>query len=410
MSDKNKYKKSSLTGFLRYRGNIMTGEERNSFEKELQKDPFAEEAVEGFASISSEEAKRDMALLQKRLSTKTTRRKGFVYYRIAASVAVLMIISTVFIILERNNSWKQLAETTVQSETFEIYEVQPIKEPAAKDEASEKPAIIAEKKSDKPALQQRKIETVKVAETVANIEIARTRRTDSLTESRTDISEVYVRSEQETAPYAAMAKAKSSPAALVRGNIISSEDNMPVPGANVIIKGTKTSVVTDTGGNFSITLPAKESQTLVASFIGMETKEFEANSDTQIQVSLDPSLSAINEVVVVGYGAKRADSKNEELTGYVPPQPINGKTAFDKYIEENLLRPDTITTGQRVVVVVSFLIHTDGRIDSIRIVRSPDKLFSEEAIRLIKSGPSWIPGRENGKIIEDEVRVRIVFR
>ena len=141
------------------------------------------------------------------------------------------------------------------------------------------------------------------------------------------------------------------------------------------------------------------------------TKEFKANADVQNQVSPDSDLSALNEVVVVGYGTKRAESEKEDVfTGYVPPQPLNGKAEFDKYVQTHLHRPDTITDGQRIVVVISFLVRSDGGLDSIRIVRSPGKLFSDEAIRVIKSGPSWKPAEDNGKPIEDKVRIRIVFR
>jgi hypothetical protein len=99
----NRNKKILLTDFLRYREGAMTGEEKNYFERELQKNPFAEEAAKGFDLISQEEALKDVNLLQKRLSVKVSGRKRFMVYRIAASIAVLMVISTVFIIIERNN-------------------------------------------------------------------------------------------------------------------------------------------------------------------------------------------------------------------------------------------------------------------------------------------------------------------
>ena len=181
--------------------------------------------------------------------------------------------------------------------------------------------------------------------------------------------------------------------------------------ANVYLKGTTQGVVTDAAGNFSIALPDSASHTLVADYIGMQSKEFNADADSQLRVSLDPSSVSLSEVVVVGYGAKRSDSQEEEpVEGYTPPRPLNGKTDFDKYIRENIQRPDSATSGQRVVVVLSFLVYTNGTMDSIKIIRSPGKTFSDEATRLIKEGPAWKPAEKNGKLIEDEVRVRIVFR
>jgi protein TonB len=113
----------------------------------------------------------------------------------------------------------------------------------------------------------------------------------------------------------------------------------------------------------------------------------------------------------VGYGrSKNEAGKKDTLAGYSPPQPVGGQTAFDNYILENLHYPDSTSAGQRVAVVLSFIVHTNGKIDSIRIVRSPGTPFSEEAIRLLKSGPPWKPAMDNGKVIEDEVRMRIVFK
>ena len=143
----------------------------------------------------------------------------------------------------------------------------------------------------------------------------------------------------------------------------------------------------------------------------MVSKEFEAKEDTSMEIMLEPSLAALDEIVVVGYGNKSADYEREgAVTGYTPPRPENGKADFNKYIEDNLRRPDTSTTGQRVVVVLNFRVGMNGKPDSIKVIKSPGKIFSDEAIRLIREGPAWKPAEENGKIIDDEVRIRIVFK
>jgi len=61
-------------------------------------------------------------------------------------------------------------------------------------------------------------------------------------------------------------------------------------------------------------------------------------------------------------------------------------------------------------VVLGFLVRRDGSIDSINIVRSPGKLFSDEAIRVLKSGPLWNPAKDKGNTVEEYVRLRLVFR
>lgn len=411
MPDKNKNKKSFLTDFIRYHGDEMTGEERNSFERELQKDAFTEEAAEGFVTISPDEVLKDTNHLQKRLNARTVIRQRSIYFRIAASIAVLMVISSIFIIVERNKPEKQPAETIILTEALEITENKPLIQPIAKDVASEKPVMISEKKADKSVNRQIRIESAKGTGPVGNTKIAAMQIIDSIPEFKIKSIEGYVADELIVASSTVSAREKATSLFRTTGKVLSAEDNMPVPGVSISIKGTNTGVVTDAGGNFNITLPDTDHRTLVANFIGMESKEFEAKPDSMLQVRLDPSVSALSEVVVVGYGVSKAKSDMQGIPGsYVPAQPVNGRIKFDKYIQENMQRPDTASIGQRVVVVVSFLVHSDGRVDSIMIVRSPGKPFSDEAIRLIKSGPSWKPAEENGKIIEDEVRVRIVFR
>jgi len=59
---------------------------------------------------------------------------------------------------------------------------------------------------------------------------------------------------------------------------------------------------------------------------------------------------------------------------------------------------------------VNFKVDAEGKIDSIKIIRSPGKNFSDEAIRLIKEGPAWKPAEENGKRIDDGIKIKIVFK
>jgi hypothetical protein len=115
MKEKNKNKNDTLSEFLRYTRGEMTKREENAFQKKLQKDPFAAEAAEGFSEISPREAADDMDRLEKKLKNRIKPRQRVVYYRIAASVAVLMIISSVYLIVERNKPATQLSEATVKS-------------------------------------------------------------------------------------------------------------------------------------------------------------------------------------------------------------------------------------------------------------------------------------------------------
>lgn len=96
----------------------------------------------------------------------------------------------------------------------------------------------------------------------------------------------------------------------VKGVVKSSEDNMPIPGVSVVIKGTTIGTITDLDGNYNI--KAKKGDVLHFSFIGMEDKEENVNGAI-INVSLTPSVIGLDEVVAIGYGTV----KKKELTGAV---------------------------------------------------------------------------------------------
>jgi protein TonB len=92
------------------------------------------------------------------------------------------------------------------------------------------------------------------------------------------------------------------------------------------------------------------------------------------------------------------------------PSPVIGNRKFKDYIKENLQYPSGDTTIARAVVVLNFIVAENGRPKNISVLKSPGKSFSEEAIRLLVSGPDWFPAKHNGEIIEEETMIRIVFK
>jgi len=97
----------------------------------------------------------------------------------------------------------------------------------------------------------------------------------------------------------------------VSGVVTSSEDNMPIPGANIIVQGTTRGVSTDFDGNFSIEVNIGE--ILEFSFIGFKTKTITVGEQNVINVVLQANIESLNEVVVVGFGTQ----KRSDLTGAI---------------------------------------------------------------------------------------------
>lgn len=89
----------------------------------------------------------------------------------------------------------------------------------------------------------------------------------------------------------------------VRGTVTSSEDRETMPGVNVLVKGTTIGTATDINGNFSIEVP-NANAVLVFSFIGFKQQEVRVGNSSVLNVLLEPDLSALSEIVVVGYGTQ----------------------------------------------------------------------------------------------------------
>jgi len=98
----------------------------------------------------------------------------------------------------------------------------------------------------------------------------------------------------------------------ITGKITSSATGQALPGATVIVKGTREATQTNADGDFSISVSSR-AKTLVISSVGFADQEVPINGQSNISVILQVSNSRLNEVVVVGYGTQ----KREDLTGAV---------------------------------------------------------------------------------------------
>lgn len=89
---------------------------------------------------------------------------------------------------------------------------------------------------------------------------------------------------------------------MLSGKVTDSQ-NTPLPGVNVVVKGTLNGTVTDIDGNFK--MEAAASDVLVFSFVGFSEQEITVGDQTMINVTMMETVSDLDEVVVVGYGVQR---------------------------------------------------------------------------------------------------------
>lgn len=97
----------------------------------------------------------------------------------------------------------------------------------------------------------------------------------------------------------------------VSGQVLSGQDQKPLAGVSVVIKGGTTGTVTDAGGVFS--LRVSNGAVLVFSFEGYAPVEWRVRDNRGIRVQLNLTGKALQDVVVVGYGTQR----KSDLTGSI---------------------------------------------------------------------------------------------
>ena len=142
----------------------------------------------------------------------------------------------------------------------------------------------------------------------------------------------------------------------ISGKVTSADDNQPLPGVSVVVKGTTTGTITNFDGEYTLAnVPANA--TLVYSFIGMRTQEIAVNNQRVINVVLESDVIGVDEVVVVGYGVQ----KKSLVTGAI------AKVDGDQLRKATDMRVTQALQGKTAGVVISSNSGQPGDQISVRV-------------------------------------------
>src|SRR5712664_1807830 len=98
---------------------------------------------------------------------------------------------------------------------------------------------------------------------------------------------------------------------VIKGRVLD-ENDKPLAGTTVNLKGTSISTITDAGGNFQISTD-QEHPVLVITFVGYEQQDYGVVSGMEATVKLKLINQSLNDVVIVGYGTQR----KKDVTGAI---------------------------------------------------------------------------------------------
>jgi TonB family protein len=438
----------------RYLKGEMTPAERHALEKKSLSDPFLAEALEGAAQITPTEFTLDIQTLHQAIDEQSKKKQKnatllFWGLRIAAGLIILLIATYLVLNLSEeikpapqlsnseslqkaapgefktdstNKPDKSLAmaeqikeaeKGDKASRTIDRIEKQDAKEVTAYEEAEAPLADVLQ--TEKPAEESEPAPAVSpVVSSVAETDEKKTNPVAVSESVKKDAEPTLpvsrrVTSTSEKAKRSVANESMSAPLSVtsVSGVVTSAEDGSPLPGVNVVLKGTTIGTITDVEGKFKLD-SATLASTLVYSFIGMKTKEMNVTNTNPLSVEMSADISQLSEVVVVGYGK---DSRSEEIATVNLAHPEIGNRAYKKYLEENRIYPqialDNKTEGR---VTVEFFVESNGSLSDFTIIKGIGSGCDEELIRLIKQGPKWVPTKRNNQPVRDKARVRLNFQ
>ena len=414
---------------LDYIRGLRKGKEAHRLEKESMQDPFLADAMDGYNQVEGNHEQR-IEKLRMQVSAHSAKKKST--YAITWSIAACLIIgfgiSSYFLFLKKSMT----DEVFIAEESVSIKLAKPAAPPT--------PAIPAT--PTVPATPQKEIAfaTTNVKTDSTPISEITARQADK----KDMIAKIQTTSQPQGAPVAAvpmMEEVSEETAALqevvatidtfesesdkkmkmakvatilpqnnmIKG-IVTDKKGEPLIGASVAYKGTNIGTITNMNGEFSLVKKDGKKQ-LTAQFIGYDPVEIRVDTSRTMLIAMNENQQALNEVVVVGYGAKKKKKSvtagtvvkgDEQANKDITPQPVIGKRNYQKYLKENLVHPTDEKCAQvKGKVILTFLVNKEGRPFYIKVKESLCESADKEAIRLIQEGPDWVYGN---KLVEVTVK------
>ncbi|MDN3551740.1 SusC/RagA family TonB-linked outer membrane protein [Mucilaginibacter aquaedulcis] len=171
----------------------------------------------------------------------------------------------------------------------------------------------------------------------------------------------------------------------ITGKVTAKDDNGPLPGVSVVVKGTTTGTMTNGNGDFTITVPNKNS-ILTFSFIGYTKRESTIPANGNLIVSLDPDSRQLQEVVVTtALGIKR---KAKEL-GYAT-QSVSGKDLTKS-------KPTNLAAG------------LSGKVAGLQINQANNQIDAGDQIRVVLRGNRSFVGNNQALLVVDGVTTDLSY-
>ena len=400
----------------KYRDGTLSRDEEIQVEALRNQDPFTADALEGIAVVPDGDFfATDVALLRARLRKKTRKGRSLPVYtlRIAASLVVLLVTSY----LVYHYVWPD--------QPVPIAKEVAVPAPSATTELTPLPSSLSPVASLPPeALAD--LEYAQKAETLSSlalveppsvspelyleadealISLAETELSDEEFTLTEPLPKIAAKREITVAPLSQI-RTPVSNSSTVSGQVLDREEGTPIPGVNVMIEGTQQGALTDLEGNYRIELPEDQAK-LIFSFIGYLAEEALVVPGQTLDITLEPDVQSLSEVVITGFGSS---AKKDNTAAVTSAQPRQGMRLYKKYLRGNIRYPTDWQEDDKETVKVSFFVQPDGSLTDFTVKQSAGAWYDQEAIRLIREGPGWHAATQNDQPVAQQITMRVRFK
>lgn len=189
------------------------------------------------------------------------------------------------------------------------------------------------------------------------------------------------------------AKVDPEPSHTISGTVRDAQ-GLPLSGALILVNGTNLKTQTDASGRFRLATPTV-SNTLAINSVGFESQQVHTDNDAaNLNISLKPATSALNEVVVTGFSVVKPIKQAHPLMGW---------DAYNKYLKSKA----TATDNRTGTVQLSFTVDDKGALSNFKVLKGLNDATNQLAIDIVKNGPKWAPDA-SGKPKTIKLKLRFV--
>ncbi|WP_373183957.1 carboxypeptidase-like regulatory domain-containing protein [Bacteroides ovatus] len=412
---------------LDYIRGLRKGKEAHRLEKESMQDPFLADAMDGYNQVEGNHEQR-IEKLRMQVSAHSAKKKNT--YAITWSIAACLIIgfgiSSYFLFLKKSMTDEVfIAEESVSTKLAEpaapLTPAIPATPTVPATPQKEIALATTKVKTDSTPVSEITARQANKKDMIAKIQatsqpqqgvlVATVPVMEEVSEETAALQEVVATMDTFESESDKKMKLAKVATILPQNNMIkgrvTNEKGEPLIGASVTYKGTNIGTITNMNGEFSL-VKKDDKKRLTAQFIGYDPVEIRVDTSRTMLIAMNENKQTLNEVVVVGYGAKKNKKSTtlgsvvkveEQAEKEITPQPVIGKRSYQKYLKENLVRPADEKCAQvKGKVVLTFLVNKEGRPFYIKVKESLCESADKEAIRLIQEGPDWIYGNKLAEV------------